>query len=71
METTMPSVEALSSDYRRLEAMVMRFGLDAVPEPARYLSRSNAPSDSRNGADAPEGLRPIDLWKVFESGDPS
>ena len=54
----------VASDYRRFQAMVMRFGLDAVQEPSSLAAGSGG-GDFSAGA-----LRSIELQKILKPGDP-
>ena len=59
------------SDYRRFQAMVMRFGLDAVQEPSSVAIRSGGGDFSAGTGVAPAGaLRSIELQKILKPGDP-
>ena len=60
------------SDYRRLENLVLRFGLDALPEPARRLSEPGTSLDPLERSPASAGaMRRIELEKLLNLGDRS
>jgi hypothetical protein len=61
----------VASDYRRFQAMVMRFGLDAVQEPSSFAVRSGGDDLPGGTGPAPAGaLRSIELQKILKPGDP-
>jgi hypothetical protein len=64
-----------TAEYQRIQELVLRFGLDAVPErPSRFVSRSDSTVDSF-GAPVPSAghLRRLELEKLLNpnSGGPS
>jgi len=70
-EASAPSSWA-SPDSRRLEDLVLRFGLDAFPEPARWLSEPGASLEPLETSPASAGaLRRIELERVLNPGDRS
>jgi hypothetical protein len=70
--TTPPSSWESVSDYRRRQALVLRFGLDNFPEPIRLSSQSGGPTDaSEDGPISAGALRRIELEKLSHSGDHS
>ena len=55
-----------------VEDLVLRFGLDALPEPARRLSEPGRPLDPLERSPASAGaLRRIELEKLLNPGDRS
>jgi hypothetical protein len=62
----------VASDYQRFQAMVMRFGLDAVQEPYSVAVGSDGGEPATETGLAPAGaLRSIELQKILKPGDPS
>ena len=60
------------SDYHRRQDLVLRFGLDAFPEPVRLMSQSGGPLDaSEDGPMSAGALRRIELEKLNPTGDHS
>jgi hypothetical protein len=60
------------SDSRRLQELVLRFGLDAWPEPARRLTESGQPLETRETTPVSAGaLRRLELEKLQDPGDRS
>jgi hypothetical protein len=58
-----------SPDYRRLEDLVIRFGFDAFPEPARRPSEPGASLEPLETSPASAGaLRRIELEKLLNPG---
>ena len=69
--TPLPTWERVS-DYRRLEDLVLRFGLDAFPEPARRFSEPGGRLDPLEIRPASAGaLRRIELENLLNPGDRS
>jgi hypothetical protein len=69
---TVASSSWVPPDYRRLEDLVLRFGLDAFPEPARRLSEPGALPELLEPNSASAGaLRRIELEKLLNPGDRS
>ena len=61
-----------ASDPQRLAELVLRFGLDAVPEQSPLVSRDTGKPDSPPSGFEPAGvLRRIELEKLSNPGDPS
>jgi hypothetical protein len=63
---------AVASDYRRMQDLVIRFGLDALPERSALFARGDdgevAPAASLKPAGA---MRNLELKRILEPGDPS
>jgi hypothetical protein len=77
-QNDVPPAEALPatwetiSDYQRRKDLVLRFGLDAFPEPVRLSSQSGGLSDSSQEVPMSAGaLRLIELEKLINPGDHS
>ncbi|MGP0067051.1 MAG: hypothetical protein ACLQGP_26090 [Isosphaeraceae bacterium] len=67
-----PSSRESVSDYQRQQDLVLRFGLDAFPEPVRLSSQSGGPTDgSEDGPMTAGGLRHIELERLTKPGDHS
>ena len=63
---------AVASDYERLEEMVTRFGLDAVPEPDPITPRALGGDEPTGAGPSSAGaLRNLELQKILNPGDPS
>ena len=61
----------VASDYRRFQAMVMRFGLDAVQQQSSDAIRSGGGDLPAGTGQMPAGaLRSIELQKILKPGDP-
>ncbi len=62
----------VASDYRRTQDLVIRFGLDALPERSGLVARGDdgglAPAASLKPAGA---MRNLELKRILEPGDPS
>jgi hypothetical protein len=64
--------EIPNSESRRLQAMVLRFGLDAFPEPVRRPAPSGRLADPPDSPPATAGdLRRIELERILNLGDRS
>jgi hypothetical protein len=64
--------ETAVSDHQRLQALVLRFGLDAFPEPVARPSPSGGPSDpSESNSSTAGALRQLELEKLLKPGDHS
>jgi hypothetical protein len=60
----------VASDYRRFQAMVMRFGLDAIQEPSSIAVHTDGDLLQSGTGLAPAGtLRSIELQKILKPGD--
>jgi len=67
-----PLPSARVSDSQRLQGLVLRFGLDALPERAPLVSRSDGQIDRDVTPLEPAGLlRRIELEKLLNPGGPS
>ncbi|MFI5460076.1 MAG: hypothetical protein ACHRXM_32050 [Isosphaerales bacterium] len=67
-----PLASAGVSDSQRLQDLVLRFGLDALPERAPLVSRSGGQIDRDVTPLEPAGsLRRLDLEKLLNPGGPS
>jgi hypothetical protein len=63
---------AVESDYQRFQELVIRFGLDALPEPPSVVSRSDGGDLSPAPGLSPAGaLRSLELKRILNPGDPS
>src|SRR4029077_4258007 len=71
-ELLSPPLWAVVSDHQRLRDLVLRFGLDMLPERARRLSRSDARIDQDDAPYERAGsLRRLELEKLLNPGGPS
>jgi hypothetical protein len=62
----------VESDYQRLQDLMIRFGLDALPERPAVASRSDGGNRSPSPGLRPAGaLRSLELERIFNPGDPS
>ncbi len=62
----------VAPDYQRIQAMVMRFGLDAIQEPSSVAVRAGGDLVPNGTGLAPAGaLRSIELQKILKPGDSS
>ncbi len=62
----------MTTDHRRFQDLVMRFGLDAFPASLRLASQSEESADSPEPGSASAGaLRRIELEKLLNPGDHS
>jgi len=67
-----PPLWARVSDSQRLQDLVLRFGLDALPERAPLLSRYDGQIDRHATPLEPAGsLRRLELEKLLDPGGPS
>jgi hypothetical protein len=63
---------AVASDYQRLQELVLRFGLDALPVPASVASRLDGGVQPIGPGPKPAGvLRSLELERIFKPGGPS
>jgi len=71
-EALWPLLWAGVSDSQRLQDLVLRFGLDALPERGPVLSRSDGKLDQYVSPLEPVGLlRRLELEKLLDPGGPS
>jgi hypothetical protein len=62
----------VASDYQRFQNLVIRFGLDALPERAAVVSRDDdAGVSSGSGIRSAGALRSRELERILKPGDPS
>ena len=62
----------VESDYQRLQELMIRFGLDALPERPAVVSRSDGGDLSPAPGLRPAGaLRSLELERILNPGDPS
>ena len=62
----------VGSDYRRFQNLMIRFGLDALPERPAVVSRDDDGAISTSAGLKPAGaLRSLELERILKSGDPS
>jgi hypothetical protein len=60
------------SDYQRFQELVIRFGLDAFPEPRAVASRTDGGDLSGGAGLMPAGaLRSLELERILKPGGPS
>jgi hypothetical protein len=60
---------AAASDHQRLEALILRFGLDAFPEPVPRPSANGGPANPPESSSSTAGaLRDIELEKLLNPG---
>ncbi len=60
------------SDYQRFQELVLRFGLDAIPEPGAVATRSDGVGLPAGAEFTPAGaLRSRELEQILKPGDPS
>jgi len=71
-ESLSPPLWAGVSEHQRLQDLVLRFGLDALPERAPLVSRSDGKLDQDVSPLEPAGsLRRLELEKLLNPGGPS
>ncbi len=62
---------AVESDYQRFQELVIRFGLDALPERSSVVSRSDSDESPGRGLRPAGALRSLELERILKPGGPS
>jgi hypothetical protein len=63
---------AVASEYQRLEELVTRFGLDALPGRSAVVFRDESDDESSGRRPRPAGaMRSLELERILKPGDPS